>query len=979
MPENRDPSVEVDIVGGPISRHEYQELKRAAQTNHWERVLFYAADGQIGSARQLRDQLLKRAHPDMFDDTEKIKREAAAKQQEDPWEAVLYLAHVGEVDAARELLSSLLAQIKQQLDQLQAGPPTIMQGILYRAPDENGRVVVGAGGGRFEVEVRIDPKPSDEEFVPGREVWVDRETFAVVRLENTFVTLIDGVLLGAVDEDRYLVGVAGQRMEVDMWTMPRPDDKELIPGREVWVDQQTYDIFKLRDTYVQGETADVLEVLEDDEDLLPERATRTLKLKISTGQGENIIEGLPGLRDEEIGVGDKVRILPGLGIAVELLEHGNKELFLGELPDVTYDDIGGLEKEIEQIYEAIEAPYIFANIFRRYRLERPKGILLHGPPGCGKTMIAKAIANSLSKNIERSLNENRVAIKLLMHLNAGKSVDDEEIADEYSEWRQIAAATPPNDQIGDAALHHILGYFLQSRGISLDRLSSELKRIEAALREGAKSYFISIKGPELLSKWVGEAESNIRSVFVSARERASDFTPVVLFFDELESMFSRRGSGISSDIQKTIVPQLLAEIDGVEEARNLVVIGATNRLDLVDPAVQRPGRMDFKIEIPRPDREGARAILTRYLTPDVPFATRALRLSPDVEEALGGLDRIRTVLPDYSPETWQVADAVMPHNLEQVVVGALESLESRIPGARMTLWLNEFYRMPQDTRRTPQELDVCAQVGFAPDAKPEEREVSKDASWVVVRQNTRQLDQSLDGSFQTAIWPLCAFYDPQRVWGALTLEYVVDVPDALVDYIEAHWLPMIAAVIQARRIETERLTHLMLDLLYHPNSRIEIIELAKTEGQKQQRPLSLSKPLKEILSGAMLDNIVARAKRYAVNAEMAYLESRNGRPSSRGNDAEEKLDQLGVSWQMLRKAIQKECDESKNQYIAELEAGRPAYERRGYMDSEQYQIDVILAEDADLSEVDWLITNFAKKFDWRRKTGWVPVREAGQS
>jgi proteasome-associated ATPase len=220
-----------------------------------------------------------------------------------------------------------------------------------------------------------------------------------------------------------------------------------------------------------------------------------------------------------------------------------EDLLLEEVPDIAYSDIGGLDNQIEQIADAVELPYLHQELFAEHRLPAPKGILLYGPPGCGKTLIAKAVANSLAK--------------------------------------KVAAAT------GD---------------------------------EKGRSYFINIKGPELLNKYVGETERQIRLVFQRAREKSEEGWPVIVFFDEMDSMFRTRGSGISSDMESTIVPQLLAEIDGVEGLRNVIVIGATNREDLIDPAILRPGRLDVKIKIERPDAAAARQIFSQYLTDEIPIA-----------------------------------------------------------------------------------------------------------------------------------------------------------------------------------------------------------------------------------------------------------------------------------------------------------------------------------------------------------------------
>jgi proteasome-associated ATPase len=229
-----------------------------------------------------------------------------------------------------------------------------------------------------------------------------------------------------------------------------------------------------------------------------------------------------------------------------------EELVLEEVPDIDYSDIGGLSAQIEQIRDAVELPFLHPDLFREHGLKPPKGILLYGPPGCGKTLIAKAVARSLAKKA--------------------------------AEFRGVAES---------------------------------------------KSYFLNVKGPELLNKYVGETERHIRLIFSRAREKASEGTPVVVFFDEMDSLFRTRGSGVSSDVETTIVPQLLSEIDGVERLENVIVIGASNREDMIDPAILRPGRLDVKIKIQRPDAEAARDIFGKYLTPVLP-------LHPDDLAANGG-------------------------------------------------------------------------------------------------------------------------------------------------------------------------------------------------------------------------------------------------------------------------------------------------------------------------------------------------------
>lgn len=257
---------------------------------------------------------------------------------------------------------------------------------------------------------------------------------------------------------------------------------------------------------------------------------------------EKVICLAADLKDEKLSVGDKLLLNPRSNYAVEKLPKIQvEELILEEVPDVTYNDIGGLDDQIERIRDAVELPYLYPKEFQAYKLSAPKGVLLYGPPGCGKTMIAKAIANSLAQKME------------------------------------------------------------EKTGVA------------------AKSFFLNVKGPELLNKYVGETEHKLRQVFTRAKEKASDDTPVVIFFDEMDALFRLRGSGISSDMEATVVAQFLSEIDGVEALRNVIIIGASNRQDLIDPAVLRPGRLDVKIKIDRPDKEAAKPIFSKYLTSDIPI------------------------------------------------------------------------------------------------------------------------------------------------------------------------------------------------------------------------------------------------------------------------------------------------------------------------------------------------------------------------
>nr|MCU0466300.1 AAA family ATPase [Anaerolineae bacterium] len=294
---------------------------------------------------------------------------------------------------------------------------------------------------------------------------------------------------------------------------------------------------------------------------------------------------------------------------------------LSEIPDVTYDQIGGLEDAIERIKREIEYPYRYAHLYRRYGLQRPKGILLYGPPGTGKTMVAKAIANSLQSEIRRNLETTVQAQALLQDLRAAdpESPLNDQQADQLGEWLVLAA--PPTafqpTTVG-ALASALLGYLDTVMGIPAEQVEREAARAAQNLQRGTRTHFFSIKGAQLANKYVGETERSIRELFAEAQARASATTPVVIFFDEMEALFGQRGMR-DNPLVETVVPQILAEIDGIEALRDVIVIGATNRQELLDPALTRPGRLDIKIEVPRPQRRAARSILAKHLPPDTPF------------------------------------------------------------------------------------------------------------------------------------------------------------------------------------------------------------------------------------------------------------------------------------------------------------------------------------------------------------------------
>lgn len=701
------------------------------------------------------------------------------------------------IRAAAEELPKLEQEVKE-VRQRQAeisDSPRHYAIYLGRSPDAPGDLIVGLGSTRAEVRVAPGLADAVPTLAVGQEVILNRE-------QNTVIGVRDAYLRGETAEVVNILRPADAASVVTLIETPSG-----APGvRITWRDNEELDL---------ACDPSLAEGLRPGDLLRFDSATRTAlervrpRLHVRSGGSDGVVvEVSDTLFSERVAIGDIVRIEPALKLALEKLPaYETGGLSLEEVPDVTYEDIAGLDTEIEQIYDAIELPYLYRAQFERFLLDRPKGILLTGPPGCGKTMVAKAVANSLTQSIRRYL----VGLRGLLAAYVA-------VLDSPSEPEALAAYAgvehehlPPvsTRAAALAQLQQRLRTYDLDPALARRRLEEISHKVDHGQDE-VRSHFLNVKGPELLNKYVGETEHRIRKIFEEARERASYYTPVIIFFDEMEAMFRTRGSGRSSDVETTIVPQFLTELDGVEATSNLIIIGASNRQDMIDPAILRPGRLDVKVKIDRPDADAARDIFALYLLPTLPLDPADLPPAPSGPGAV--VFRTAYRLPS-DPRAREAVPAELRELGELLPFGSDLRLVSGLgPGL-----LEQIAALPaeltvqQALARNPDSEELAGRLGRF-------RSVTTLGAIVAA---AGQLQQRLaaDPGFAEHV---------QRL-------------------VRQEWL-------------AEALIGAVVDLMYSATSAISVL----TRQNMRHRF-----PLKEFASGAVIANIVARAKKQAVKELIA--------------------------------------------------------------------------------------------------------------
>lgn len=725
-------------------------------------------------------------------------------------------------------LERAVADLQEKL-KLSLEPPLQYAVFLGPAPGAEREVIVGTGTTRLEVHLTDEVNVGPHDIALGQQVVLNSE-HNVVAVRGPYTGGETAEVVNILKPDH-----AAEVLEVlqGMPEAPLTLRVRWREGEEIEVDcGQGLAGYTIRRGDIVG--------LDSDAEAATSKVRPRLHVRCG-GQEGIVVEISDELFEQGVQIGDIVRVDGTLKLAFEKLpSYETGGLTLEDIPDVSYEDIGGLEGQIEQVYDAIELPYLYRAQFEAYQLSRPKGLLLYGPPGCGKTMIAKAVANSLTRAIREHLHG------LERHIVLYKRVLDGGQDDVLLLGEVRALVTNPEDAEGITTLDdavHYLSDALQYHRVNLDTLDKELHTIRTVLstREGVRGFFLNVKGPELLDKYVGETEHRIRKIFEEARRYATFYTPVVIFFDEMESMFRARGSGRSSDVETTIVPQFLAELDGVEASENLIIIGASNRAELIDMAIMRPGRLDIKIKVDRPTREAALDIFALYLQPTLPLSADGV---PEAKNTVEGLGKVvfRTA--------YRCSD---DRGVALDKLGELEPLARALPdGCDFRL----ACALPAD--------DIAALATWPPRSTIREVLAALDEASILA-----QVLRRFKGTADVGHVAECLGALHTQLEGNATAQALVDTQ------IRQEWL-------------AEALVFEMIAILYSPSSLMHVLT---TTGNRY------TFYIKDFMSGAVIANIVTRAKKSAVKRVVLGQEDMT----------------QGICLDDLRTAIRNEFEEGKDQ------------------------------------------------------------------
>jgi len=726
-----------------------------------------------------------------------------------------------------------------------AEPPLQYAIYLGRSPGTESDLIVGLGASRLEVRMKQDLLARVDELRLGQLVLLNEQKNVVaIRGEHVHGETAEVVNIIAPEGEAKVLRL--NEGEPRKLTVLWHDDQELI------VDYSQ----ELAQANVPVQPGAFVQIDAEKKYALPRTKPR-LHVKTAGSEG-TIVEISDHLYQQGVKIGDIVRVESGLKFAFEKLPaYEIGELTLEEVPDVTYDDIGGLDDQIELIYDAIDLPYLHREQFENYQLSRPKGILLYGPPGCGKTMVAKAVANSLTRNIRQHLQT--IEKYILLYQDFQAHPDDPRLA------AQVNTLLPPVDSETTAPSLERFAQLLRLYDIRVEWLGAELAEVRAMKNEekSVRSFFLNIKGPELLDKYVGETEHRIRKIFEIARTYATYYTPVVIFFDEMEAMFRTRGSGRSSDIETTIVPQFLSELDGVESTSNLIIIGASNRQDMIDPAILRPKRLDVKIKVDRPSQRAARDIFTIYLLPTLPLSSVGVSVPDTTDDP--DVCVFRTAYPAYYP---QPQDSVLQDAQDRRSAQAAQKTAGLLPkGCDFRLALSLSLSSLDALAQLPPQWTIS-------DVLALEHKEQYTLPWNRLRLFKAGLEVGQLVACLRALHQRCKQ--------------------------DAAFERKIAQFTFQERL-AEALLSRVIAWLYGTGSMVNVLT---SKGNNYDWPL------KDFMSGAMIANIVDRAKRLAIKRELA--EKRQAQPGAT-EDGEEQATQRGVRLDDLRQAIEQEFAETKEQ------------------------------------------------------------------